>query len=418
MRNYGFKPPAIDTQKDYFFGGYTKLKGLPLSDGHWLKYEPALEVQADANFDTDACSEYGTLNCLETLLKFLSGGDQNFSDRGLAIMAGNTPEGNDPQKVIETARTQGIFAETLLPFSTDLKSWQDWFSPNPLPASLIAEAQKFINQWNIGHEWVADDPASIKEALKYSPLGVAVYAWEESPDGLYRFPQGLPHNHWCCLIDYVNGEYWLIFDSYEGMKKVAWDQKFVYIKRYSLEPNLNLSIMQKIIAALTQMIPILATLVKQKTAQNQTPVVAPDQSLPPMTPPVPHPSKILAWALAIEKQEGGKFLDRNTLNHNPGNLKYTSYTVSLGAIHHDANNFAIFPDRATGLGADAQGNLNGKGLCQFLIDGCNDKLAAFHQARTLIDFTRVFAQPPNDNYAISVAHALGVDPKVDISTLL
>lgn len=122
--------------------------------------------------------------------------------------------------------------------------------------------------------------------------------------------------------------------------------------------------------------------------------------------PAPHTSKIAQWANAIKVREGFGPNTRSFKNNNPGNLKFTTYTQSLGAIWKDAGGFCTFADYDAGFGA----------LCQFLVDACDNKLIAFHD-KTLLEFTKIYAQPPTDAYAKGVAKALSVDVNIKIKEL-
>lgn len=239
MKNYGFKPPVLDATQHVFGDANMHLKGAPLTDGHWLLCIPEKEIQNKNGLETSGCSEYGTFNALETLFLFQYGRKMNWAERFIAVLAGNDPSGNDPHKVIETIRKCGLIDDALLPFDESVTSWEKWKSPIPMTPALITEGLRFLQDYAIGHDWVPDNPESIKEALKYSPLGVSVYAWVNENGGeIYSFPPGLSRNHWCALVDYVDKEYWIIFDSYDQtIKKVAWDSKFIYIKRYSITKN-------------------------------------------------------------------------------------------------------------------------------------------------------------------------------------
>lgn len=134
---------------------------------------------------------------------------------------------------------------------------------------------------------------------------------------------------------------------------------------------------------------------------------------PPVTPsvqpaPVPsQPSRIDAWAKAIMPQEGAK----PELN-NPGNLKFTTLTASWGGekgfAAKDGGSICKFATPEQGFTA----------LCNFLTLAAQDELLAFHNARTLRLFTKIYAAPPNDNYAKAVAYALKVDVDYPISKLL
>lgn len=136
--------------------------------------------------------------------------------------------------------------------------------------------------------------------------------------------------------------------------------------------------------------------------------ITPDEELPPPA-PKPVKSKIERWALAIEKEEGFAPKTRSWRNNNPGNIKWSSLIQSLGASSKDPDGFAVFPSYDAGFNA----------LCSFLRLACTDQLKAYHNARTLEQFTQVYALPPKSHpYAANVAKALGVSVKVDIKTLL
>lgn len=184
-----------------------------------------------------------------------------------------------------------------------------------------------------------------------------------------------------------------------------------------------LGIISKIVAFYTQIVSSLKA--------TPTPVVTPDSSIPPpvVQPPINTPVKhanIITWAHAIEAEEGSKPpkpTDRNKRLNNPGNLRtpvpanLSPYMKSLGALYCDKDRFCIFPDYETGFGVDSQGQLNGKGLCQFLIDAASNQLLAYHDVN-LMNFTSLYAQPPTSDYANNVAKKLGVSPSVLIKTLL
>lgn len=128
----------------------------------------------------------------------------------------------------------------------------------------------------------------------------------------------------------------------------------------------------------------------------------------PMQQPQKFPQIILTWANAIKIEEGAK----PEIN-NPGNLKYAPLTASWGAKPGfnatDGGSIARFDTYQKGYDA----------LCNFLVLGCHDELKFFHQARTIKEFTRVYANPPaGSKYAENVARALGVTVETDISTLI
>lgn len=117
--------------------------------------------------------------------------------------------------------------------------------------------------------------------------------------------------------------------------------------------------------------------------------------------------KIIEWANAIKIWEG----NAPWLN-NPGSLKFSSLTNSWGARPgvqaSDGGYIAKFDTYEKGFDA----------LCNFLILGCQDHLLSFHNARTLGEFTKVYAGNPPQSYINGIAHILGVPLDTNISTFL
>jgi len=134
--------------------------------------------------------------------------------------------------------------------------------------------------------------------------------------------------------------------------------------------------------------------------------------VPPPPPPKPSTSRIGEWAKAIEMQEGGHPYDANIKLNNPGNLKYSTLTASWGGQKGfqatDGGWICKFSTFQQGFDA----------LCNFLTLGAENELLFFHDARTLLLFTKKFACPPDDGYANRVAAALRVKVDQDISTFL
>lgn len=113
------------------------------------------------------------------------------------------------------------------------------------------------------------------------------------------------------------------------------------------------------------------------------------------------------WATAIEHWENAP-----ATSNNPGNLKYSSLTAQWGATKGrratDGGSFCQFASYDQGFNA----------LCQFLTLGAKDQLAAFHSARTLGEFTKVYAGNPSQGYINGIATALGVSLNTLVSSFL
>lgn len=123
------------------------------------------------------------------------------------------------------------------------------------------------------------------------------------------------------------------------------------------------------------------------------------------------------WAKAIEKHEGFYLPgtkspnypsgSRSYRNNNPGNLRFTKYTASLGANDgYDNKNFIRYKSYAIGFNA----------LKQFLKDAATDQLMAYKGEMTLLEFYSVYAPSTDGNYPKGYATAVATDLKVGIDT--
>ncbi len=239
--DHGFIPDQIKSE-DYIFGGFQIPQIVLQENGQWDEFLPVPEYQRKNGLETMNCTSYGTLNAFETLFMKLYGKEINKSERYIGVMAKTSPQGNSPQTIIETIRKEaGLIDEELLPFGEDIDAWEEYYSPNPMTENYIREGKKFLEHFSIWHEWVftlgdrVDETKNLKDALRFSPLGVSVCAW--SFDGQYYYKEkGEQDNHWVTLYGYEDGKYWKVFDSYDNTcKKLRWDYDFGFAKRYYLE---------------------------------------------------------------------------------------------------------------------------------------------------------------------------------------
>lgn len=240
--SYGYVRDEI-LDEDYVLGSLQLPTEVLVENGQWDEFIPQDEIQRTEKYETANCTAFGTLNALEFLFKRLFGETKNWSERYVGIAAGTRPPGNSPQKVIETIRkSSGVIDDDLLPMNK-AETLEVYYSPDPLPVLLTWKGEDFIKNYKINHEWVFNDfrehnhKEAIKEALRYSPLGVAVYAWQyDFEKKLYIRPMGAEDNHWTVMFGYEDGQYWKVFDSYDkSIKNLDWDFKFERVKRYRIE---------------------------------------------------------------------------------------------------------------------------------------------------------------------------------------
>jgi len=230
MPKYGFIPPTQD-DRDYQLGAVSKVINPA---GNWLAYTPLGETQS-LKVDPNTCTCYALLNCIEILENFQHKLSENYSERGLAIPAGVRPPGADPKKVMDFARKFGFISEEYLPFSSEIETLEEYFSPDPLPQRLKNIASKWLFKRSFSYElvfapWIqTNKPRAILEAIKRSPLSVSGYAWVKEGN-FYVKPQAVRDNHNFVLIDAVENEYFLAWDSYPDgtsyLKKLAWNYDF------------------------------------------------------------------------------------------------------------------------------------------------------------------------------------------------
>ena len=247
MKQFSYIPATIQSDH-YVLGGIGSLPKIVLRpDGQWLDIIPPFEAQSNELFDTFSCTGYGTLNSIE-ILGHIQGFDFNLSERFMGIVAGTSAErgGNDPHTVAEALRHYGAIAEGVLPFDDTIKTVEEFYSFKGNDEETCRGAgEVFTEAWTFMHTWVfngfvGNKQELMKEALKYSPLGAAGPAWYKE-NGLFVSPKDTRANHWFQVVGYVDGQYWIINDSYlddgKPIKHLAWDFDFACAKRYHLVKN-------------------------------------------------------------------------------------------------------------------------------------------------------------------------------------
>lgn len=231
MHGFIYRAPAPE---DYKQNGRVRLGGIAIRpDGQWDNFLPTDERQNLA-MEPEACTSFGTLNCVEILIKQEFGENTNWSDRFLAEISGTTQGGNDPHTVAETLRKKGVPFEAEWPYTAEINTWGKFYQTPPLQVFAIA-ASEFKAVYDFAHQYVGTDIQSMKTALQYSPLGVDVFAWNQSDNDDVYHRGGNGSNHWVCIYGYNPGRYWKCFDSYDNThKKLAWDFGFTMVKQYTI----------------------------------------------------------------------------------------------------------------------------------------------------------------------------------------
>jgi hypothetical protein len=233
----------LKTKSNFGFAGSGKVAEPKLGEvatfevlqknGQYDPYLPEYEYQRFAWGDVMACVSYSLHNISETILKRKYNETWDFSDRFTAKMSGTTSSGNSMYAVIECFKKWFL---SFLMWRNEVSSWNDFYKE--VPESLKTIALSNSKTFNVQYQWV--EPTStenLKEALKYSPLWVAIYAYGPKVNGVYQRITGYMPNH--CVMIYGWDEYgnWKVFDHYLGNEKrlLAPD----YIIGYAMKINIT-----------------------------------------------------------------------------------------------------------------------------------------------------------------------------------
>jgi hypothetical protein len=162
---------------------------------------PKTENQFGMTFDTMSCATFSALNCIETQMNYLlknnllsvkqkqflvDGGyidnenKVNFSDRFTAIMSGTTEMGNSFVKVWDSIRKDGLLPESKFIFGGN--TFADYHNPVNITENMKVNAKKFLDYFDVQYEWVLnvqsapEDSLKISEAIKMSPLNIAIHS--------------------------------------------------------------------------------------------------------------------------------------------------------------------------------------------------------------------------------------------------
>lgn len=430
----GFIEPVI-TPDNHVLGGV----GLPLPvinpSGDWTPHLPTFESQLQVYFDTFGCTVYGTLNAIETLKKFLTSKEENYSDRATYNAVGITPPGSDPHLVATEIRGGGLVKEADLPSITN--SLDEFMTPRPLPVSLRVKAQQWLNEQMLGHQWIwTSQPDTktrielLKDALTKGTVCISVDAWYQNEQGLYYSPNKL-NGHWTFIYK-IDDTGIYCFDSYNdaktntNLKKLTLDHNIQFAKVYFFtKPTQQQNWFIELITSLLSVVGLYEKkieVVKPANIPPEAPINLVVESKPDNTynevKESLKPNMIEKWAKLIEKFEGApKYLN------NPGNFKYSPLIASWGGkkdvAGSDGGHFARFDTYEQGRQA----------LVKFLTLGCKNELKSYKtppkdhpnvNPRTIKGFTLVYTNFPTPKYDYSdnIIKGLGVSADTLISSFL
>jgi hypothetical protein len=275
---YGFVKPEI-TPDNWVLGSITAPKIFE-PQGDWTKYLPEKEIQAKNGVETYNCTSFGTLSIIETLINRITSETKNYSDRFVGIMAGTKAPGNSPHVVAEAIRKNRLLEEAILPFSDDIRTIDEYYSfkganPQECKDKALEFPYELNHYWLWTHEQTKEERTEkIREALKYSPLGISVSAWYKKGDVYVDNSQ--PNNHWTMLYG-EDKKGWKVFDSYDNTHKIlSFDHNIEFAKGYHLvlKEAEKVTLLKKLIELYQQ---LLSLLIPKKEVM-ETPIVDPKEN--------------------------------------------------------------------------------------------------------------------------------------------
>lgn len=219
-----------NTETHYRFGSSTENNAPALRiDGDWRDYLPQGELQMRNGIETSTCFIAAQHNAIATLIEEMYGiKDSNYSARFNLLHTDGSPQGGDPTQAGQSFRNDGLIPESMLPFSDDIKSWDDFNSYLGGDENACTIAGKlFTSKWKLNWDIVIeryntleDKLTKLRQALMYSPIAMSVPAWYEE-NGMYVRPPGLEVDNHLVLAVFMDKDYIYIFDTYEPfIKKV------------------------------------------------------------------------------------------------------------------------------------------------------------------------------------------------------
>lgn len=228
MRNT-FTYPKERLEKRTF--GSKGAKKILRPNGDWRDYLPPDEDQNRHGVESYACYVESQQAGRAVIREEEYGiPDLNYSARFNALLSGGNEGGGDPLAAAESIKTDGMVIEGMMPFSEDIKSWQDYHSWKGASERLCRIAGKMhLAHWKEDEDVVftKDEPrevkyAKLKDALKRSPIPMSVCGvfWTEQ-NGVYKKPVGAVDTHMvlCLYVDEQNRPHWR--DTYKPYYKIG-----------------------------------------------------------------------------------------------------------------------------------------------------------------------------------------------------
>lgn len=163
----------LGARPDDYVGGTLPYE-IRNPEGDWTSYLPTGEIQYNPKVDFKDCVSRSYTNCIEIQEKFLTGIENNYSDRFLAKRSETTPQGNYLYKVADFGRNEGLVKQENWP-DTD-GDWDEQYKDPSMEtlAKLLEEGKEWLEKWDVKNEDIPITKESFKKHLKQAPLQVVI----------------------------------------------------------------------------------------------------------------------------------------------------------------------------------------------------------------------------------------------------
>jgi hypothetical protein len=396
-----FKYPKFK-ETDRHFGSGEIVGNILRPDGDWRPYQTPTEEQRRNGVESSSCfieAQQATIaSILEEQYEIF---DQNFSARFNLIFSNATKSGGDPLTGAQTFRDRGLIPDSLLPFSDEIKTWDEFNSFKGGDKEFcMTQGKTWRNYWEplydvvfTKNEPLEEKYRKLRQALKYSPIPLSVYGVTDGTTYIKK-PKGVSDTHMVKAVFVDDKNQIHIRDTYPPFDKILppnYSSDFAMRWTVEKKEEKKISVMKQIVEKLTQLLSMFSP--KPVVA----PVVAPQPQPQPITEPVG--SLLIEWATAIRDYEGRPG-DLSYRNNNPGNLRSVQ------------GPFLKFKTWEEGW----------KALLDYLTRAATGKHKAYKPDFTLLRFFQTYAPSADSNnpdlYAKYVAKRLGVPVTTKIKTLI
>lgn len=192
-------------------GSLTYEERLP--SGDWRPYLVLKEYQKGKE-DSMSCVSFSACSSIEIQEKFLTGKENNYSDRWIAKMSGTTAEGNYLYKVGDTIRNLGLVKEESYPAPPDFTfaQYHAEIPPDKL-VELKAEGERWKQKWEVKTEFIT------------KPIGLWTTVREDLMKHLKHAPLQIVKPGHAIVNIFCEDDLARYFDTYKPFEKtLAYDQ--------------------------------------------------------------------------------------------------------------------------------------------------------------------------------------------------